>query len=316
MNLKLSGVFPALITPIDDLGRPDFSAFDAVLDFILDRGVDGVVIGGGTAEYPHLEVADRAALAAHAVRRVAGRGRVITCVGTSSIHSTLRLTQMAAGSGSDALLLPMPYFFTYNQGDLASYVETVCASAPSMPFFLYNLPGFTNNKIEIPTALSLLNSVPNLIGMKDSSGDTNNLEPLGSARRSSGHSFFVGDDCLLLSALQAGWSGVVSGIGCFVPELITAVYKSFQSGDAAQAAAYQAILDVLIEHVVTIPIPWGVRVGLATRGWANGPMHLPPSKERLQQMEELRKWLKDWAGSRKLALDEVWKHIPLSAIEK
>ena len=315
MSLTLTGVFAALATPIDDFGRPDVGAFDELLDFILDRGVDGVVIGGGTAEYPHLDVAERAALADRAVRRVAGRGRVITCVGTSSIHSTLRLTRLAADSGSDALLLPMPYFFTYNQEDLVSYVEAVCASV-SMPFLLYNLPSFTNNPIEVPTALRLLSAIPNLIGMKDSSGDTSYLEPLGSARKSSGFSFFVGDDCLLLSALQAGWSGVVSGIGCFVPELIVAVYRSHQSGDAAQAAAYQAVLDVLIEEVVRIPIPWGVRVGLSTRGVANGPLHLPPSPERLRQIEELRRWLKGWADSRALGLNDVWKHIPLNTIEK
>jgi 4-hydroxy-tetrahydrodipicolinate synthase len=215
---------------------------------------------------------------------------------------------MAASSGSDALLLPMPYFFTYSQDDLVAYCETVCAST-SAPFLLYNLPCFTNG-IEVPTALRLLNTVPNLIGMKDSSGDTNNLDSLGSAKRSSNISLFVGDDCLLLSALQAGWSGVISGIGCFIPELITAVYRSYRSGDEAQAASYQATLDVLIEEVVRIPIPWGVRVGLAARGVANGPMHLPPSPARLRQMEELRTWLKNWAASRNLSLNEAWKHIP------
>lgn len=309
MSLTLSGVFTALVTPIDDLGRPDIAAFDQVIDFALERGVDGVVIGGGTGEYPHQDVADRAALAAHAVRRVAGRTRVVTCVGTSSIHSTLRLTQMAGDTGSDALLLPMPYFFSYSQEDLISYCETVCAST-SAPFLLYNLPGFTHNPIEVPTALRLLSTVPNLIGMKDSSGDTKHLKPLGDACQKSHFSLFMGDDCLLLSALEAGWSGVVSGIGCFIPELITAVYKSYRNGDHDQAAHYQATLSVLIEEVVRIPIPWGVRVGLATRGVANGPMHLPPSADRVLQMEDLRTWLKQWAASRNLSLHDAWKQIP------
>ena len=75
MECQLSGVFTALITPIDDLGSIDLSAFERVLEFVVERGVDGVVIGGGTAEYPHFEVQDRAALASLAVRfnREAGR---------------------------------------------------------------------------------------------------------------------------------------------------------------------------------------------------------------------------------------------------
>ncbi len=308
MKLPLSGVFAALITPIDANGRPDMEAFDRVIEFVFERHVDGVVIGGGTAEYPHFDIADRAALAAHAVRRVAGRGMVTTCVGTSSIHSTLRLAQSAAGSGSDALLVPMPFFFRYEQDDLVSYCETVCASV-SVPCLLYNLPSFTNG-IEVSTAVRLLNSVPNLIGMKDSSGDTANLGPLALARKDSGFSLFVGDDSLLLGALKAGWDGVVSGIACFVPELIAAVYRSYRDGDEAQASAYQATLDLLIEEVVRVPIPWGVRVGLAARGVANGPMHLPPSPARLRQMTELRDWLKNWAEARGLGLEQAWKTIP------
>jgi 4-hydroxy-tetrahydrodipicolinate synthase len=307
MECQLSGVFTALITPIDDLGGIDLAAFERVLEFVVERGVDGVVIGGGTAEYPHFEVQDRAALASLAVRRMRGRAKVVTCVGTSSIHSTLRLAQCAADSGSDALLLPMPHFFHYDQRDLAAYCAKVCESV-SAPFLLYNLPGFTNG-LEVPTAIHLLQSVPNLIGMKDSSGETKNLDPLGQARKNRGFSLFVGDDNLLLGALQAGWDGVVSGIGCFVPELIVAVYQNFRQGDLERAAAYQVVLDEVIEHVVRLPIPWGVRVGLGARGIPNGPMHVPPSPARLQEMEELREWAGVWAAQRSLKLNQVWSHI-------
>jgi 4-hydroxy-tetrahydrodipicolinate synthase len=308
MKLPLSGVFAAVITPIDANGRPDMEAFDRVIDFVSERNVDGVVIGGGTGEYPHFDITDRAALADRAVRRLAGRGMVITCVGTSSIHSTLRLAQSATGSGSDALLVPMPFFFRYEQDDLASYCETVCASV-SVPCLLYNLPSFTNG-LEVSTAIRLLNSVPNLVGMKDSSGDVGNLGPLGLAHKDSGFSLFVGDDSLLLGALQAGWDGVVSGIACCVPELIAAVYRSYRDGDEARASSYQATLDILIEEVVRLPIPWGVRVALAARGVANGPMHLPPSQARLRQMNELRDWLKNWTAARGLSLEQVWRTIP------
>jgi 4-hydroxy-tetrahydrodipicolinate synthase len=315
MKVSLSGVFAALVTPIDDLGRPDFAAFDRVIEFIAERGVDGFVIGGGTAEYPHFDVSARAALAAHAVRRIAGRGRVVVCVGTSSIHSTLALTKSAADSGCDALVLPMPYFFQYSQDDLVAYCETVCGSV-AMPFLLYNLPSFTNNGIEPQTAIRLLNGVPNLVGMKDSSGNTADLKPLGDARKQSDFSLFVGDDSLLLGALQAGWDGVVSGIASFVPELISAVYRSYRSGDEALATAYQATLDALIEEVVRLPIPWGVRTGLAARGIANGPFHLPPSKERLRQAVELRDWLAKWAEAHDVSLNEIWKHIPVQRGER
>lgn len=308
MSAPASGVFAALVTPIDDAGRVDLAAFDRVIEFVMERGVSGVVVGGGTAEYPDFEIAERARLAARAVERIAGRGPVITCVGTASIHSTLRLAEIAAATGSDALLVPMPYFFRYDQQDLAAFCEQVCQSV-SAPCLLYNLPSFTNG-LAVETAVQLLESVPNLVGLKDSSGDKGNLDPLAQARRNGGFSLFVGDDNLLLDALRAGWDGVVSGIACFAPELITAVYRSHEAGQEGQAAAYQAALDALIEEIVRLPIPWGVRVGLAARGVPNGPMHLPPSGERRRQMQALSGWLSRWAEERSLELPQVWTNIP------
>lgn len=203
MKLQLSGVYAALVTPINEVGRPDLAAFESVIEFVLERGVDGLVIGGATAEYPHFDVNDRAVLAAHAVRRMAGRGRSVVCVGTSSVHSTLELTRRAADSGCDALVLPMPCFFRYSQDDLESYCETVCAAVP-MPFLLYNLPSFTN-EIEVSTAIRLLNGVPNLIGMKDSSGNPGDLKP---RRRAQPVRFLsVRWGRLLASRRPAGWMG-------------------------------------------------------------------------------------------------------------
>ena len=308
MTSSLSGVFAALCTPIDSSGRPDIAAFDRTIEFLVERGIDGIVIGGGTAEYPHFEISDRAALAERAVQRMKGRGRVIVCAGTSSTFSTLQLARRAVDSGCDALLLPMPYFFQYSQDDLASYCESVCAAVPA-PWLLYNLPCFTN-PLEVPTAIRLLRTIPNVIGMKDSSGQTESLAPLSAARAERSFSLFVGDDSLLLGALQAGWDGVVSGIACFAPELIVAVYRSYCAGDTMQASAHQVTLEELIQKVVAeLPIPWGVRVGLAARGIPNGSMHIPPSQVRLRQIEELRVWLAGWAGARGLKLEQVWKSI-------
>ena len=309
MKTSISGVFSALATPIDSLGRPDPPTFDRMIDFVLERGVNGVVIGGGTAEYPHFDVQARASLARQAVERVAGRGLVITCVGTSSIFSTLALARRAADAGSDILLLPMPHFFHYSQDDLVAYTQAVCSAVPT-PFLLYNLPSFTG-AITPSKAIRLMRTIPNLIGIKDSSGKRRNLKSLGKASEEPGSSVLVGDDCLLLDALQTGWHGTVSGIGCFVPELILAVYRSYRAGEVERAAALQQTLNALIKEVVRLPIPWGVRVGLEVRGIPSGPMHLPLSKIREQQIETLREWLRDWASARALKLDQVWNTIPV-----
>jgi 4-hydroxy-tetrahydrodipicolinate synthase len=201
----------------------------------------------------------------------------------------------------------MPYFFQYDQEDLTSFCEAVCAAAP-IPCWLYNLPSFTAG-IRVENAIGMLRDIPNLVGMKDSSGNRDHLEILGRERARGEASIFVGDDSLLLDALRAGWSGVVSGIACFVPELIRAVYDAHVSGDAERAARWQQSLDELIEQVVRMPIPWGVRTGLEARGIPNGPMHVPPSAHRARQAEEFRTWMAAWAEQLGLKLQEVWSSL-------
>jgi 4-hydroxy-tetrahydrodipicolinate synthase len=308
MRLSISGVYAALATPIDATGRPDLDVFDQLINFVLERGVDGVVIGGGTGEYPHFDLDQRETLAKRAVEQVAGRALVITCVGASSIFAALKLARSAADSGSDFLLLPAPHFFRYSQDDLATYIRAVCSAVPS-PFLLYNLPAFAG-PIKAQTAIRLIRTIPNLVGIKDSSGERRNIELLAKVSEEPGCSVFVGDDSLLLDALQAGWSGAVSGIGCFVPELIVAVYRAHQAGETERASALQAMLNDLIHEVVKLPIPWSVRVGLEARGISCGPMHLPPSRLRLRQMDHLRAWLESWAAERNLNLRNAWKSIP------
>jgi 4-hydroxy-tetrahydrodipicolinate synthase len=294
-NRRLSGAFAALITPTDLRGSPDLDTLDRVVDFVTGHGVDGVVVGGGTAEYPHFTVAERASTIARVRRRLDSSLALIASVGTSSIHTTLKLAHLACEQEPDYLLISMPYFFQYGQDDLAAFCERVC-EAVSVPCLLYNLPSFTAG-ITAPTAVRLLESVPNLVGIKDSSGDGNNLAPLGELRRRSAVSLLVGDDSLLLSALVAGWDGVISGIACFAPDLIVSVYRAFRSYRLEEATAQQRVLDELIGKLVRMPIPWGVRIGLETRGIPNGPLHQPIAESRKAAIADFQAWVREWCAS-------------------
>lgn len=296
MNLPLPAVFAALCTPIDDHGRPDFANFDRVVDFVMERGVEGIVLGGATAEFPHFSVEDRWALIRRAVSRMAGRGPVIANVGTSSIFSTLELARRATDAGCAALLLAMPYYFRYTQDDLIAYCETICSSV-STPFLLYNLPLFAT-PIEAATAVRLFESIPNLIGIKDSSGDRTNLAVFASVPDKPNLTLFAGHDAILLDALRAGWHGVVSGVACFAPELVAAVVHSHRAGNETEASDHQAALNELMQKVVgPLPAPWGIRLGLVARGVETGPLHMPASHTRRRQIDEIRTWLTGWAAS-------------------
>jgi 4-hydroxy-tetrahydrodipicolinate synthase len=257
--------------------------------------VDGVVVGGGTAEYPHFTVAERASTIARVRNRLDPSLALIASIGTSSIHTTLQLAQLACEQDPDYLLISMPYFFQYGQDDLAAFCERVC-EAVSVPCLLYNLPSFTAG-FTVETAVHLLETVPNLVGIKDSSGDESHLAPVAELRRRAPVSVLVGDDSLLLPALIAGWDGVISGIACFAPDLIVSVYRAFRCGRLEEATAQQRVLDGLIEKLVRMPIPWGVRIGLETRGIPNGPLHQPVAESRRAAIADFQAWVRGWCAS-------------------
>jgi 4-hydroxy-tetrahydrodipicolinate synthase len=235
---------------------------------------------------------------------------MLTSIGTSSIHGTLKLGEGAIAAGSDALLVPTPYFFRYEQDDLKAFCATVCRTLQA-PCLLYNLPSFTN-ELRVETAIQLLLSEKNLVGMKDSSGNKGNLHILSQARAQRDFRLFVGDDAVLLDALAAGWDGAISGIACFVPELVGALFRDFKAGNLIRARWAQAHLHKVIEQILQLPIPWGVRVGLAARGLPAGHFALPLSDARREQVRGLHDWMLRWFDEVSEGLE--WK--PSVGLEK
>jgi 4-hydroxy-tetrahydrodipicolinate synthase len=292
MRTQFSGIFAALVTPLDEAGNVSCETFERLMDFVMERGVSGVAVGGGTAEYPHYELEERKELMTRAARHLRERATLLAGIGASTLRATLELGRHAVDAGYDALLLPMPHFFRYEQHDVSAFCRTVARTLRA-PCLLYNLPAFTND-LEADTAIKLLHQDEYIVGIKDSSGERGNLVRLAEARAQRGFSLLVGDDALALEALEAGWDGVVSGIACFLPELLVCLHRSYGAGDHQMARRCQGLLNELIVEIIKLPIPWGIRLGLEVRGIPTGPLPLPLSSVREQQISEYRRWLSAW----------------------
>jgi 4-hydroxy-tetrahydrodipicolinate synthase len=293
-----TGVLAAVATPVDDLGRPDPHAFARVVDFVCERGVDGIVIGGATGEYASFGLNQRRLLIELGARHAAAF-TVVAGIGAQSLAQTLVLAEVAADVGCRAVLLAMPHFFRYAQEDLLEYGRAVCESV-EMPCLLYHLPSFTN-ALDFDNLVQVAGSGDGFAGMKDSSGVVSHLAPLAQAANGRSFDLFAGDDSVALAAMKAGWNGVISGIACFVPELLVSLVREFRAGHAEGAERLQADLDRVIEEVVKLPIPWAVRLGLECRGVVPGPLPLPLSAPRREQVEAFQRWFSDWLPRREWA---------------
>jgi 4-hydroxy-tetrahydrodipicolinate synthase len=291
----MRGLFAAVATPVRADGGVDEDTFDRLLDLLLATGVDGVCLGGATSEYPHVETAARMALIRRAALRIPAGRSLLVGIGAPTVQQTLALGRAAVEAGCRALLLPMPLFFRYAQDDLREYCAHVSRTLAA-PCLLYDLPDFTN-PLAPETTLSLLRDEPFIVGLKDSSGCPDRLETFASARAAQDWTLLVGDDRLLLDGLRAGWNGGISGVAGFCPELLVALYRSAAAGRMEEAAGCQQRVEELIERIAPFPAPWGIRVGLAARGIDTGPLPLPLSARRQEQVREFQEWCGRELGS-------------------
>ena len=229
----IAGLFAAVVTPIHDDGRVDFGTFDRIVAFLIDSGVSGICIAGATGEYPHFETADRKAVIRRAAEQIPDDRALLVGIGAPSMGHAIALGETAIDQAAAALLLPMPMFFRYEQQDLEAYCAHVSGELRA-PCLLYNLPDFTNG-LASDTVVNLLRGEEFIVGIKDSSGQAENLSVFAEAREEQPWTLLIGDDRVLVEGLQAGWDGGISGVAGFCPELLVAIYRSFIEGSRGEA---------------------------------------------------------------------------------
>jgi 4-hydroxy-tetrahydrodipicolinate synthase len=288
----MTGVIAAVATPVTANGELHLATFDRLIDFLIESGVHGLCLGGATSEYPNTAIVDRRAAISAAARRLPVDRALLVAIGAPSFRQVLELGERAREAGCRAVLLPMPMFFRYEQHDLQAFAGEV-SRALAAPILLYDLPDFTNG-LEPTTVITLLNDEPFIVGIKDSSGVPEHLSTYAQARAGRDWTLLVGHDGLLFDGLRAGWNGTVSGIACFCPELPLAIYRSCTSGDIDGARKLQALLDEVIVQLEALPAPWGIRIALEVRGFDMGPLPLPLSASRREQVNRYREWLPAW----------------------
>ena len=289
-SANLGGVIPAVLMPRDETGRPIWADFDRNVQFLFERGVPGVCVNGATGEYAGCSNEERLEAVSRA-RRLAGSGRLlVAAVGSMRWEETVRLALEAEDAGADALLIPTPHFFSYEQGDLVEFYRQTVAKV-HVPALIYNLPAFTGG-LEPQVAVDLIREVEGIAGIKDSSGRLDILEALSADGR--GAIRLVGNDSVLAAALERKLcDGTVSGVAGVLPELSLALVAS-ASGDPSDFRLLETDLKDLIEQLDVFPTPWGLKLIAGCRQLHPASFSLPLSKTRKNQVASFRAWFSAW----------------------
>lgn len=238
----LRGVVCPMVTPFDSQGRVDFTAAGSLTDFLIERGINCLFVGGSTGEVIFLSAEERKKLSEFVIRHTAGRIPVIVQTGAETTQITVELTLHAKRSGATAASILVPYYFRYENEALLAYFETIAETVPDFPILLYIFPAFTGNDVSPALLKWLGDNVPNLVGMKVSNPDLIRFQDYLSVVDERFVSLF-GVDGLMLPALSIGAWGQVSGTANAFPEPFLDLYKAFEGGELQKANEAQQLIN-------------------------------------------------------------------------
>lgn len=282
------GVYAALLSPRASDGELDTASFRHQVIELSRFNLRGYAINGATGEFTIVSDADVDGLV-RVTRQEAPQAEILCGVGAGDLRLTVRRARVAQLAGADAALLPMPNFFPYRDDDLSAYVSAV-ASSVELPILLYNLPQFTSG-LHVDTVLSLFAKHSNIVGIKDSSGSLDIVRAITAAGLK--HARLIGNDSALSPALTENvCDGVVSGVACTLPELMSSLFTTGGHGHAFETKS--RLLNEFIDHLGPLPTPWGLKVTSAVRGFTRESYPFPLSQKRELEVADLRSWFRTW----------------------
>ena len=268
----LQGSLVAIVTPMFEDGCLDIPSLNALIDFHVDQGSDGIVIVGTTGESPTVDFEEHCLLIKTAVSQVNGRVPVIAGTGANSTKEAIILTQTAKDLGADACLLVAPYYNKPTQEGLFQHFKAI-ADAVDIPQILYNVPGRTACDISNDTTLRLAEH-PNIVGIKDATGGIERGTDL-LLRAPADFAVYSGDDATAMSLMLLGGKGVISVTANVVPKLMHEMCVTAMAGDAVAARAINAKIFALHQKLFVEANPIPVKWVLAQMGLIKTGIRLP-----------------------------------------
>ena len=223
-DLPFAGSYTALITPFKDDGSLDEARFEALVDWQIEQGTDGLVPVGTTGESPTLSHEEHDRVVEICVKVNRGRVPIIAGAGSNSTAESVRLAQHAEKVGADAALVVSPYYNKPTQAGLKAHFTSV-AEAISIPLIIYDIPG--RSIVQVSDGLMAdLAAHPNIAGVKDATADCSRptkLKPL----IGEGFCQLSGEDATVLPYLAAGGHGCISVVSNIAPALCSELHREW-----------------------------------------------------------------------------------------
>lgn len=276
------GLGVALVTPFMENGAVDFTAVARIVDNLVEGGVDYILVLGTTGETPTLTTDERKALVRFVRERVAGRVKLMIGVGGNCTRDVVATLHSWDLTGYDAVLSVNPYYNKPTQEGLYQHFKAISEASP-LPIMLYNIPGRTGVNMTPETIARLATDCANIIGVKEASGNLEQMERV-KALAPSDFLLISGDDGLNVEVIKRGGVGAISVLGNLYPAETTEIVHLALNGNTAEAERKLAALSNIISALFEEGNPVGVKTALSLKGICTDTMRLPlvSGSEQLQ----------------------------------
>lgn len=237
MAKLVKGIIAAMVTSMYDDESLNIEEIKNQVNRQIAAGVDGVFCLGTNGEAYILSEDEKLRIIETVVKTADGRVPVYAGTGMPGTADTIRLSRRAKELGVDVLSVISPYFAAISQDEIYNHYAEL-ASAVDLPVVMYNMPARTGNNIN-PDTVARLSKVPGIVGVKDSSGNFDNMKQYIELTDPETFSVLSGNDALILWNLLAGGSGGITAVANIYPEVMVSIYQHFLAGDLEAAKKAQ-----------------------------------------------------------------------------
>ena len=288
-----TGAGVAIVTPMKENGEVNYEAFAKLIDFQIENSTDAIIVCGTTGEASTLSHEEHLDVIRYCVKQVAGRVPVIAGTGSNCTETAIYLSQEAEKAGVDGILVVTPYYNKATQKGLKEHF-TMIANAVKVPVILYNIPGRTGGVNILPeTVVALCKEVPNIVGVKDATGNISQVAKLMALANGS-VDLYSGNDDQIVPVLSLGGKGVISVLSNVAPQQTHDICENYFNGNVEKSMQEQlraiALCDALFCEVNPIP----VKKALNFMGMEAGTLRRPLTEMEDANAAKLEKAMKEY----------------------
>ena len=291
--MKIEGIITPIVTPFydDEEQNINYEATEKLINHLIAHGVKGIFILGSNGEFHVIDEQEKVEFTKKVVEIVNHRVPVYAGAGCCSTRETVRLAQKMEEAGVDALSVITPYFLKPTNENLYAHYQKV-ASSVKIPIILYNIPKANGCPLD-PELVDRLADIPNIVGIKDSSGNLDTLNAYAEIAKKKDFSLLVATDSKISYAYGIGAVAAVAGTSNVIVDTLVGLDKALREGNTAEAEKLQKDIDVLRGVLGLGTVPSVMKRATELAGIAEiGPARMPVQKLSAEDDEKIKEMLK------------------------